>query len=212
MLFQQLLPVVAGFLLTTVLGGLLGVLFQRRTWNHQHRVQSAERERDRAVAIFEEVSRLLDKRLYRARLLHWRLREDRDEDDDERLASAMAGYREVLTEWNDGINRNLALLQQYFGERIRADFDNNLGARFVQVGKSLERRWAHRDDLGGRDDERLQIGSKLDEVANVVYYFNLKLIRSIQAGEVGRAIAESSSREPGSRRRSRGSTSNAAAG
>lgn len=39
----ELIPVVAGFLLTTVLGGLLGFFFRRRTWAHQHRVQTQER-------------------------------------------------------------------------------------------------------------------------------------------------------------------------
>lgn len=46
-------------LLTTVLGGLLGSFFQQRTWAHQHRVQTQDRERERAVPVFEEVSRLL---------------------------------------------------------------------------------------------------------------------------------------------------------
>ncbi|GGX75965.1 hypothetical protein [Streptomyces hiroshimensis] len=63
---KELIPVVAGFLLTTVLGGLLGSFFQRRAWAHQHRVQTQDRER--AVLVFEEVSRLLDKRLYRGGL------------------------------------------------------------------------------------------------------------------------------------------------
>ena len=29
-------PVIVGFLLTTVLGGFLGSLLQRRVWTHQH--------------------------------------------------------------------------------------------------------------------------------------------------------------------------------
>jgi hypothetical protein len=67
---QQLVAIAFGFILTTVLGGLLGFFFQRRSWIHQHNVQLAEQERERAVSVFEEVSRLLGKRLYRMRLLH----------------------------------------------------------------------------------------------------------------------------------------------
>jgi hypothetical protein len=59
-----------GFLLTTVAGGALGVFFQRRSWNHQYSVQLREHERDRAVRIFEEVSRLLDRRFYRLQQLY----------------------------------------------------------------------------------------------------------------------------------------------
>jgi len=36
---KDLVPLVVGFLLTSVLGGLLGYLFQQRAWSHQHQVQ-----------------------------------------------------------------------------------------------------------------------------------------------------------------------------
>ncbi len=66
-LWSELVPIVAGFLLTTVLWGTLGFLFQSRSWNHQHRVQITEQERKTAVALFEEISRLMDRRLYPTR-------------------------------------------------------------------------------------------------------------------------------------------------
>src|SRR5689334_9785269 len=125
-------PVVVGFMLTTVLGGFLGSSFQRRVWNHQHTAQLAASERKRSVEIFEEVSRLLDKRLYRLRLLYWSLPVGsslgvRSELADQR----MTDYRTVLYDWNDGINRNLALIQQYFGDDARYEFDNVIGIHFV---------------------------------------------------------------------------------
>jgi hypothetical protein len=70
---SALVPIVVGFLLTTVVGGLLGVYLQRRSWSHQYNVQLAAAGRDRAVALFEELSRLLDRRLYRMRRLYWTL-------------------------------------------------------------------------------------------------------------------------------------------
>jgi hypothetical protein len=80
----NLAPVITGFVLTTVLGGLLGFLFRNRTWDHQHEVQQAEQDRlrnkqlaeekrERALQIFDETSRLMDKRLYRLRLVYWSL-------------------------------------------------------------------------------------------------------------------------------------------
>lgn len=111
---RELILVVAGFLLTTVLGGLLGFFFQRRTWAHQHRVQTQDRERERAVLVFEEISKLLDRRLYRLRRLYWSLVADEDVHS-ERSDNRMDDYQDVLYEWNDSINRNLALIQQYFG-------------------------------------------------------------------------------------------------
>jgi hypothetical protein len=80
----DLAPIIIGFLLTTVLGGVLGFYFQNRTWDHQNKIQRAEQERlhmmqlneekrEKALQIFDEVSRLMDKRLYRLRLLYWSL-------------------------------------------------------------------------------------------------------------------------------------------
>jgi hypothetical protein len=124
---QQLLLLVAGFVLTSVAGGALGYWFQHRAWahqheiqlrdeEHQHEVQRREEEHQRALKTFEEVSQLLDRRLYRMRLLYWAAREvAAGTGDQERLASARADYRAVLTEWNDNLNRNLALIETYFG-------------------------------------------------------------------------------------------------
>jgi hypothetical protein len=41
-------PLVVGFLLTTVLGGLLGTYLQRRSWEHQNEVQLRQAELDKA--------------------------------------------------------------------------------------------------------------------------------------------------------------------
>ena len=128
---QQLLLLVAGFVLTSVVGGALGSWFQRRAWAHQHEtqrrdeehqreVQRRDEEHQRALTTFEEVSRLLDRRLYRMRRLYWAARDTAvGAGDQERLAAARADYRVVLAEWNDNLNRNLALVETYFGTPVR---------------------------------------------------------------------------------------------
>ena len=67
---HDLLLLAAGFVLTTVLGGTLGYVFQRLTWNHQHDVQRLDQDREQASKAFEEISRLLDRRLHRMRLVY----------------------------------------------------------------------------------------------------------------------------------------------
>src|SRR5215212_4813756 len=138
MLGDQLIPLIAGFLLTTVLGGGLGFFFQRRTWEHQHGVVLEEQERDRAVRVFEEVSRLLDKRLYRMRLVYWPLARERETGDLSTPDAPWDEYKSVVGDWNDSINRNLALLQQYFGKGMRDNFDYEIGDRLVRIGRQLE--------------------------------------------------------------------------
>src|SRR5262245_8427057 len=104
---EQFTPLLVGFLLTTVVGGLLGYFFQLRSWSHQNEVQFREQERERATKAFEEMSRLLDRRLYRLGQLYWGLGGPTEGGRKEDVARRMDEYCAVLYEWNDNINRNL---------------------------------------------------------------------------------------------------------
>src|ERR1700722_2241688 len=115
--WMDLLKLLLGFLFTTVFGGLLGWWLQSRSWAHQNRVRLLEVERGEASKVFDEVSRLMDKRLYRMMKLHWTLKRGASEED---VKQHLQEYREVLYEWNDALNRNLALTEAYFGPKIRA--------------------------------------------------------------------------------------------
>src|SRR3954454_18136782 len=78
---NQVVLLVLGFVLTTVVGGVLGYYFQRRTWDANRR----ESERSAAADVFDGISRGMDERLYRMRLVYWGLRSG----DKERIAAAM---------------------------------------------------------------------------------------------------------------------------
>lgn len=180
----DLAPVLVGFLLTTVAGGGLGYFFQNRSWHHQHDVQRRESERERAEQAFEEVSRLLDKRLYRLRQLYWSLRPDADDARKEAAATKMDDYRAILYEWNDSINRNLAVIQQYFGLEMRDRFDYVVGRELVELGAIVEAMWKERDLVGQPRTSR-DIGNRLAKLAGMIYEFNLALLRALQSGSVG---------------------------
>ncbi|GAB3191826.1 hypothetical protein GCM10027261_02830 [Geodermatophilus arenarius] len=188
MLGEQLIPLIVGFFLTTVLGGGLGSYFQRRAWAHQHAVMREEQERERAVRVFEEVSRLLDKRLYRTRLIYWPMARRDGSSELPTSDVPWEEYRSVVCEWNDSINRNLALVQQYFGVGMRDTFDYEIGDRLVRIGRQLEDIRTKRAPLP-RDGFR-DLGSELDAVAILIYQFNLDMIRAIQAGKVGWLVTE----------------------
>jgi Rad3-related DNA helicase len=180
-------PIIIGFLLTTVLGGVLGFYFQNRTWDHQNKIQRAEQERlhmmqlneekrEKALQIFDEVSRLMDKRLYRLRLLYWSLpAEEGQASRSPSAESRFEDYRQVLFEWNDSINRNLALLKHYFGQRMRDRLDYEVGASFVELGRILENWWK----TGVPPEADQSFDSKLQNLASLVYAFNLDMISVI---------------------------------
>lgn len=176
---DELIKLVVGFLLTTLCGGLLGFIFQRRHIRYQWLRTRWEKELEEAQAVFEEVSRLLDKRLYRTRHLLWsfdRKREIREE--------RLSDYLAVVTEWNDNINRILALLAIHFSDQMRNSIDNEIGAEFVVIGRELEQ--AIRSEF---KVDALNLEKRLNQLAGEVYDFNLHLLKEIQIRR--RALKES---------------------
>jgi hypothetical protein len=112
-------PLVVGFLLTTVLGGLLGTYLQRRSWEHQNEAQLREAELDKAGQVCQAVSGLLDKRRYRMlRLFHAVRGRAQGTVSADGLADKLAGYDRVLYEWNDVLNVNLAMVATSFGREV----------------------------------------------------------------------------------------------
>jgi hypothetical protein len=177
---DQLVLLLVGFVLTTVVGGFLGYLFQSRAWNRQEKVRRKQAESEAAKAFFEDLSRLFDRRLHRMRQLDAWLSRPRAR---EEMEQSLARYREALDEWNDNLNRILALAQRYFGQKLRDNLDYVLMALFVEVGKRLEERV--REYRNAEESSSASLTSELDSLANKVYFLNVDLIKTIQSGRVG---------------------------
>ena len=128
-----------GFLLTSVLGGGLAYLFQQRAWRHQYEIQRQDLHRQQALKTFEEVSSLLDQRLYRMRLIFWGAKRlARRPLKAASLNPELTDYRAVLRVWNDNLNRNLALVDTYFGEVERRQLEDELFAEYAAIGEELD--------------------------------------------------------------------------
>jgi hypothetical protein len=199
---QQLLLLIVGFVLTSVAGGALGSWFQRRAWAHQHEIQLRDEERQRevqrrdeehlrALKTFEEVSQLLDRRLYRMRRLYWAAREVAAGTGDlERLAAARADYRAVLTEWNDNLNRNLALIETYFGTPARNVMSGQIYEGFAALGRGLEEIVKMASATGGSPIEVPRFGYRVTRLSRAVYALNLQMLRQLRDDSVGRAAPQ----------------------
>ncbi len=176
---NQVVLLVLGFVFTTVVGGVLGYYFQRRTWDANRR----ESERSAAADVFDDISRGMDERLYRMRLVYWGLR--RGEKDH---AAAMAEYRATLVKWNDNLNRNLALVQRYFGREVWAFLSGVLYEEFAIIGRHLEDWYRRREnrELGSAEEARLFVtGRRLQALGNDIFELNGFMIAMIQRGRVG---------------------------
>jgi|HubBroStandDraft_6_1064221.scaffolds.fasta_scaffold190056_1 peptidoglycan hydrolase-like protein with peptidoglycan-binding domain len=199
---QQLLLLVVGFVLTSVAGGALGYWFQRRAWahqheiqlrdeKHQHEVQRREEEHQRALETFEEVSQLLDRRLYRMRRLYWAARDmAAGTGDQERLATARTDYRAVLAEWNDNLNRNLALIETYFGTATRNVMSGQIYEGFAVSGRGLEEIVKMASAAGGSRIEVPRFGHRITRLSHSVYRLNLQMLRLLREDSLGPAAPQ----------------------
>jgi len=179
---NQIILLVLGFLLTSVAGGVLGNYFQQRTWRHQHDVQQREQERQQAIQIFEEVSKMLDQRIYRMRLMFWATRDHVREGNADQMDSALAEYRKILQIWNDNLNRCPAMITAYFGEGMRQQLED-LYEQYASVGRALDQ--FIRDASQGHVTEVPPIGQRLTVLSHQVYSFNLAMLDQIQHGRLG---------------------------
>ena len=114
------------FLLITVGGGCLTSFYQwlqdgRRIQSDksQAEINIMEQRRTQATTLFNEISPLIDTRLYNWRRLAWGL-EDRIPEDS--LKIRYNEYLEIFYAWNHNINKNRALICRFFGPQLGEQF------------------------------------------------------------------------------------------
>jgi hypothetical protein len=130
--YGDIVRLLVGFGLTTVVGGALGIYFQNKSWNYQHQETHSEAEVVKASEVFNDISHLLDRRQYRTR----RLISAYKANDSKEIKEWNDAYQKVLVEWNEGLNRNLALTQGYFGEDVRERLDK-IRVQFIRIDNDL---------------------------------------------------------------------------
>ena len=124
----------------------------------------------------------MDKRLYRMRLLFWKLKNPESSRDV--LHNAMATYRDVLFDWNDSLNRTLALCEMYFGQDARHQLEGSVYEMFASIGRELEGAFRTRVN-GGTVDGLKDVGKRISVLGTSVYVLNVRLIGLIQSEHVG---------------------------
>jgi len=186
-LTDQMLTLLLGFALTTVAGGSLGYWFQRRNWEHQNDRTLAESDRVHATDTCRELSQLMDRRLYRMWQLKWALFAQAP--DLERIDGKMQDYRGVLYEWNDTLNRNLAAAEIEFGSDLRRELEARIYEGFAAVGRRLEERYhelTQNEERAPQQDSSQEASYELLQLRETVYRLNVKMLRQIRDGRVGR--------------------------
>jgi hypothetical protein len=184
---DQVWLLVIGFLLTSVLGGGLGYLFQSRAWSHQHDLTQRDYEREQALKTFEEVSARMDKRLYRMNRLYWAAAQrSRGADNQSQWDGARADHTSVLYEWNDNLNRSLALVQTHFGGATRQELEDGVYEEFATLGRAMTH--VVRGVAAGTVDRPAlsRMGRRLGHLSRRVYDMNVRMLGQLEEGTLGR--------------------------
>jgi hypothetical protein len=131
-----------------------------------------ETEVSHAFTTFEAVSRILDKRLWRARNLVWA---SQDGADSAEIARRRAAYRDAVNEWNESLNRNLALVEKYFGLKQRGELEIAIsdGLRIINA------------ELRNKDVSSKQLIERINTLNSTIYAFDVQLLQMVQTGRVG---------------------------
>jgi len=183
---RELVLLATGFVLTTVLGGLLGSWLQQRSWDHQNASRLIEEEQRRADQVCQQLSQLLDKRLYRMLRLYYAVHPTPDRElSQEILEQRLAAYDAALFEWNDRLNLNLAQVGTYFGEPARDWLAHEIYESFQDAGGRLEA--AYRGVRAGRaPDGAADLQRDLNALNDQVYRLGVFMMTQLRGGHVGR--------------------------
>ena len=182
-LATDLIKLAAAFLLTSVFGAWVASIFQNRTWRHQQIVNQKQEDKEEATKVFDEISSLLDRRLYRYRQIVYAFRSE----DTARVDVAFDQYRTVLFEWNDNLNRNYSRVEIYFGAKAREEFEEHITADIIWIGTLLER--IKNNKPNAIDVE--EVWERINQVNARAYEFDKSLLRKIERSEIGQFRTQS---------------------
>jgi len=179
----NLFNLLVGFILTTVLGGALVSYLQGRSWDHQNKARLKEEELKRGSEVCHSVSQLLDKRFNRMRRLYDACQRSLSKEVIEQRHQA---YDEVLDEWNDSLNLNLALVGAYFGNSARAYLISDIYEPFKKAESALERAYTEVSQKPDAHYDFSELLKQLDQIKESVYQFVRCMLTQLRGGLVER--------------------------
>lgn len=167
----DLLKILITFIFTSVIGGYLTSQFQKKNWEHQRKLLKLERYDEQATKIFEDISSILDQRMFRYRQIIYAFRTE----DEKRIETAFQEYRDVLFRWNDHINRNYAMVEKFFGKEVREELEYKINKDVIFIGTLLERIKKKKENAIDKEE----VWKKIDDLNARVYLFDTKMLEII---------------------------------
>jgi len=193
-MWTQAVPILLGFFLTTIVGGLFASVLQQRSWRNQNEVRLQEQARDQASEVCRSLSALVDKRWYRMQRLLWAtVAHSKGQLSRELLDARLLDYDQVLFEWNDELNARLAIVGAYFGGDLRDFLEYTVYKTFKEAGQDLEslyRAAVDREAKALNPDHVADVGAKLGNLKSLAYKLSFTMMVRIRDCQAGRRAPE----------------------
>lgn len=109
---EKTLTLALGFLITTVLGGMLGYLLNRRSWQIQTQHEIYRARFDEGIGFLDEISILVGRRFFALQRFFWALQDG----DVDKIAEREREYFLIVAEWNAQFWRNRNKIRLLVGE------------------------------------------------------------------------------------------------
>ena len=142
---------VAGFILTTVMGGFLAHLFQQLTWRRQARLDLFRQRYNEGTQLLERVTSLADRRFFRLQRFIWAIT---DASDPSTVALRETEYFDAVIQWNESLRAVHNGLRLLVGDTASLEFLDYSDDARPDAPRSLHYRFvrAHRAVLHAKSD------------------------------------------------------------
>lgn len=176
-MLTAIISILLTFLLTGVVGNLLVQRWQYRNWINQQKFLGEEKHYNQLVALWEELTRLASKRLWRMRRLHTALITA----DDDKIKERLNDYDLVLSEWNEKFHSMAVRLTLYSTWDLERQLEGELQQSFLNAGLRLERLTKSRLANGTTDKLLVdQLRLEFFDLSRVLFRFNRSTLAAVQ--------------------------------
>jgi hypothetical protein len=165
------------FVLTGVIGNMLVQHWQYRNWINQQKFLGEEKQYYALTALWEELTNLASKRLWRMRRLHAALTNG----DDEKIKERLNDYDLALSEWNEKFHSMSVRLTLYSSWDLERELEDQLQRSFLDAGLRLERLTKTRLATGTADKKLVrELLSEFFDLSRTLFRFNRSTLAAVQ--------------------------------
>lgn len=166
---------IIGIIISAFLGQYLTYKFQLTSFKHQQREKKRDEFYRSASKLFDELSDLMDRRIYLERKLLSSFR-DRDKNLTDKVDDRFNDYNNFLYEWNQSLNKNICRIEVYFGKSLSTHFENRIAKDFNWIGIMLRDRYFKQKEHSDK-----AILDAIDITNSRVYKFDKEMLKLIQS-------------------------------